>query len=130
MIHAGDFATERTYMEIASLGPPLYAVHGNVDDRALQARLPARLEIELENVRIGIVHDAGRRVCRTERLNASFPDADCVIFGHSHVPEHRHTEDLQIFNPGSPTERRRAPWRSMGIAELERGKARLRHLRL
>jgi hypothetical protein len=85
-----------------------------LDDRAL--------EIELEGVRIGIIHDAGRRVGRTERLRASFPDADCIIFGHSHAAEHRHAEDLQIFNPGSPTERRRAPWRSMGIAELERGK--------
>ena len=37
-----------------------------------------------------------------------FPEADAVIFGHSHLPLHEAREGFQVFNPGSPTERRRA----------------------
>lgn len=130
LIHAGDFVTEQAFSEIASLGVPLHAVHGNVDEPALQARLPAELEVELAGVRIAVVHDAGARIGRWERLRARFPEADCVIFGHTHQPEHRRSPDFEIFNPGSPTERRRAPSRSMGIAEIDRGKARFQHIQL
>jgi putative phosphoesterase len=130
VIHAGDFTTEQVWAEIASLGPPLHAVHGNVDEPALRAQLPERVEIEIESIRIGIVHDAGPRSSRGERLRAWFPAADCVVFGHSHLPEHDYERDLVLFNPGSPTERRRAPTHSMGIAELEYGEARFRHIPL
>jgi uncharacterized protein len=44
------------------------------------------------------------------------------VFGHSHLPLHERTEDgFQIFNPGSPTERRRAPVHTMGMARVEDG---------
>jgi putative phosphoesterase len=128
VIHAGDFTTVQAWAEITSLGPPLHAVHGNVDEPALRAQLPGRVEVEIESIRIGIVHDPGPRSSRVERLRAWFPKADCVVFGHSHLPEHDREGDLVLFNPGSPTERRRAPTHSMGIAELERGEARFRHI--
>jgi putative phosphoesterase len=130
VIHAGDFVTEAALAEIESLGRSLYAVHGNVDEPALRERLPARTEVELEGVRIGVIHDAGPAAGRRERLRAKFPDASCVIFGHTHVPEHVCGDGFQIFNPGSPTERRRATHRAMGIVEVAGGEARFRHLRL
>ena len=63
-------------------------------------------------------------------MRREFPDADAVVFGHSHMPLHEHEGGFQIFNPGSPTERRRAPARSMGIALIENGRIEFEHVLL
>jgi putative phosphoesterase len=130
VVHAGDFTTVAAYEEIAAIGPELIAVHGNVDERALRELLPERTEVEVAGARIGLIHDAGPRKGRLARLRRAFPDADAVIFGHSHLPLHACEQGFQIFNPGSPTERRRAPTHTMGIAEVESGAIRFRHLTL
>jgi uncharacterized protein len=130
VIHAGDFVTSAVLEEIEALGPPVHAVHGNVDEPALRQRLPETLELEVSGARVAAIHDAGPRRGRAERLRAQFPDADCVIFGHSHMPEHIRVGAFQIFNPGSPTERRRAPSRSMGMLEILGGEIALRHVPL
>jgi predicted phosphodiesterase len=71
------------------------------------------------------VHDAGPAPGRLGRLRARFPDADVVVFGHSHTPLHERAADgFQIFNPGSPTERRRAPRHTMGVADVREGEVR------
>ena len=67
---------------------------------------------------------------RLPRLRRAFGDADAVVFGHSHMPLHQRDGGFQIFNPGSPTERRRAPTRSMGLARVERGRVSFRHVAL
>jgi putative phosphoesterase len=108
VIHAGDFSNEGIYEEISGWSRELVAVHGNVDDAALRRRLPERLEVEIEGARVGLVHDAGPRRGRLERLRRAFPDAHAVVFGHSHMPLHETSAEpggrgFQIFNPGSPT---------------------------
>jgi uncharacterized protein len=130
LIHAGDFSTAAAYEEIAAIGPELVAVHGNVDDAALLARLPSQIVIEREGARIGLIHDAGPARGRLARLRREFPEADAVVFGHSHIPLREREGGFEIFNPGSPTERRRAPHRSMGLARIEAGRVRFRHLEL
>jgi putative phosphoesterase len=131
VIHAGDFSTVSALAEIEALcGGPLVAVHGNVDDAELRRRLPERTEVELAGVRIGVVHDAGRARGRLARLRRAFPEADAVVFAHSHLPLHERDGEFQIFNPGSPTERRRAPTRTMGIATIRDGHVRVRHIKL
>jgi hypothetical protein len=99
---------------------PLVAVHGNVDDAELRQTLPERTTVTTPGgARIGIVHDAGPARGRLERLRKAFPDAHAVVFGHSHIPLHDQAPDgFQIFNPGSPTERRRAPRHTMGLARV------------
>jgi predicted phosphodiesterase len=77
-----------------------------------------------------MIHDAGQRTGRLARMRARFKDADAVIFGHSHLPLHEEAAGFQIFNPGSPTERRRAPHRSMGEATVAEGSIEFRHLAL
>jgi putative phosphoesterase len=120
IIHAGDFTTADVLMELEALGPPVEAVHGNVDSWELVRRLPVEKTLRLAGNSIGIVHDAGPRAGRLARLRKAFPDADAVVFGHSHMPLHeRDDSGFQIFNPGSPTERRRAPNRTMGVARVE-----------
>jgi predicted phosphodiesterase len=95
-----------------------------VDEPSLRRELPARRLVEAERARIGMLHDAGPRQGRLDRLRAAFPDAGAVVFGHSHLPLHEESGGFQIFNPGSPTERRRAPTRSMGLANVEDGRIR------
>ena len=121
LIHAGDFSTAAALEEIAALGPELVAVHGDVDDAELRRRLPERTVVEVEGARIGVVHDAGPRRGRLARMRRAFADANAVVFGHSHLPLHESEDGFQIFNPGSPTERRRAPSHTMGIAVVDGG---------
>jgi uncharacterized protein len=114
VIHAGDFSAASVLEELKALCPTVHAVHGNVDDATLREALPERLEVNLDSHRVAVVHDAGPTRGRLVRMRAMFPDADAVIFGHGHLPLHEKQGGFQIFNPGSPTERRRAPRRSMG----------------
>ena len=84
--------------------------------------LPAERVVEAGGARIAMVHDAGPARGRLERLRRTFAErADAVVFGHSHMPLHEEARGFQIFNPGSPTERRRAPAHTMGLAHVEDG---------
>lgn len=122
IIHAGDLTAFSALEELRAYGP-VAAVYGNVDDASVRADLPSALELELGGVRLGLVHDAGRRVGRLQRLRRRFPRADAVVFGHSHLPLHERSEDgFQIFNPGSPTAKRRSPRHTMGVATCEMGR--------
>ena len=130
ILHAGDVVQASVLAQIESLGPPVSAVHGNVDSAELCRRLPAERTIAAGGARIGIVHDAGPARGRLERLRGRFPDANAVVFGHSHVPLHERDAGFQIFNPGSPTDRRGQPRHTMGVAEAEGGRLRFEHVTL
>lgn len=121
LLHTGDVADLATLRMLQELGPPLHAVHGNVDAADVRAALPEERVVDLDGVRIAMVHDAGPAGGRLERMRRRFPDAQAAIFGHSHLPLHEQSGGFQIFNPGSPTERRRAPAHTMGLAEVEGG---------
>jgi uncharacterized protein len=132
LLHAGDFVTVEVLRELEAIGPPVVGVHGNIDSPELRRLLPAERVVEVGGVRIGMVHDAGPRVGRLGRVRRHFGDrADAVIFGHSHLPLYERGDDgFQIFNPGSPTERRRAPAHTMGLAHVEAGAVRFELLEL
>jgi putative phosphoesterase len=118
ILHAGDLIEASVLAHLETLGPPVHAVRGNVDSAELQARLPATRIVEAAGARIAMVHDAGPAAGRLARLRARFADADAVVFGHSHLPLLEERDGFAIFNPGSPTERRRAPHHTMGIATV------------
>src|SRR4029079_4872256 len=110
--------------EIEALGPPVAAVHGNVDTEELRQRLPEARVVNAADVKIAMVHDAGPSYGRLERMRARFPEADAVVFGHSHIPLHEERDGFQIFNPGSPTDKRRQPDFTRGVAQIEDGRIR------
>ena len=119
ILHAGDFTTVAVLRELEALGPPVAAVLGNVDEAALADLLPAERIVRAGRARIAMVHDAGPAGGRLGRLRRRVPGADAVVFGHSHIPLHeRAPEGFQIFNPGSPTDRRRQPRHTMGCARV------------
>ncbi len=123
IIHAGDFVALSVLQELQSLGAGnVVGVHGNVDGADVRAALPEAALVSRGGVAIAVVHDAGPSVGRLARMRRRFAQADAVVFGHSHVPLHEHGRDgFQLFNPGSPTERRRSPKHTMGIATIRDG---------
>jgi uncharacterized protein len=121
ILHAGDFMELPVLEELQALGPTVCAVRGNVDSAELQARLPLTRVVTAEGIKIAMVHDAGPSDRRLDRLRRRFPDAAAVVFGHSHIPLLERDAGFAIFNPGSPTERRRAPNHTMGLATIDHG---------
>src|ERR1700760_3717915 len=132
IVHAGDCASAAAFDELERLGPPVIAVHGNQDDARLRSLLPAARVMDADGASIGLLpHDAGPAKGRLARMRRRFPDCEAVVFGHSHIPLHETADDgFQIYNPGSPTERRRAPHVTMGIAEIRDGRVELKLLTL
>jgi putative phosphoesterase len=121
IIHAGDLNSLAFLDELRGFGPPVEAVYGNADAPELRGRLPRQLELELEGVRIGVVHIPGPAAGRAQRLTQRFPGCGAVIFGHTHLPLVERAGATWLLNPGSPTERRSGPSCSMLVLELAEG---------
>ena len=123
LLHAGELMTVEVLRDLEAIGPPVAAVHGNMDTAELRRLLPAERVVEAAEARIAMLHDAGPRTGRLRRMRRRFGDrAGAVVFGHSHMPLHERAPDgFQVFNPGSPTERRRAPVHTMGMARADGG---------
>ncbi|HEV8623914.1 MAG TPA: metallophosphoesterase family protein [Acidimicrobiia bacterium] len=120
VLHAGDVVTAAVLEELAGLAPTL-AVLGN-NDTELVGRLPEQRVFTVDGLQIAMVHDSGARKGREARLRRRFPTADLVVFGHSHIPIDAPGLDGQrLFNPGSPTERRRQPAHTFGRLRIHGG---------
>lgn len=119
--HVGDLV-DVDVLDVLEALVPVTAVCGNVDDGAVAARLPERADVEFDGVRVALVHDAGPSQRRHARLREWFPGAGVLLYGHSHMPELTHLPDGTIVcNPGSPTQRRRAPTHTVAWLELADG---------
>jgi putative phosphoesterase len=124
ILHAGDVCTAEVLHELAAFAP-VRVVLGNNDGPDVRAwGAPWSLALDLDSLQVGMVHDAGPRAGRLRRLRRTFPTADLVVFGHSHIPLDLEDEELglRIFNPGSPTDRRRQPQGTMGLLQVDRGR--------
>lgn len=120
IIHAGDIVTGHLLDELSGYAP-VHAVLGN-NDRELVGVVPEELSIELGGVRVSVVHDSGPSKGRPTRLHRRFPDAQLVVFGHSHIPMLVTGVDGQrLCNPGSPTQRRVQPHHTMAVIDLGDG---------
>jgi uncharacterized protein len=122
IIHAGDFQSEETYKELADLRE-LAGVFGNTDDPEIKGILPQSRICLVQGVKIGIVHGDGKGKTTEKRARAAFDrdEVDMIIFGHSHIPYLRYHEGVLLFNPGSPTDKRKMPMFSHGVMEIGNG---------
>ncbi len=127
ILHAGDLLVEDVLYELEHYAP-VRAVKGNVD--GWEVRLPETLEFEAGGVSIAMVHDSGPKKGRRERMKKWFPGARVVVFGHSHMPLLEDEGGLMLLNPGSPTQRRRAPNHTFALLRVEGGKVRAEILTL
>jgi putative phosphoesterase len=121
ILHAGDVVAESVLEELLAIGPPVHAVHGNMDEPALRERLPSTLVVDAAGLSIAMTHDPGPRAGREERLVRRFPGCAAVVYGHTHQPQVARAGKTWILNPGSPTERRRAPTHTMLVLEAVDG---------
>ncbi len=119
ILHAGDVLTVDLLDRLADHAP-VHAVLGN-NDVTLRRELPETRQVELDGLKVAMIHDSGPRAGRASRMRRRFPDADVVVYGHSHLPDDSEEDGQRLFNPGSCTERRRAPYRTFGWWEVRGG---------
>jgi uncharacterized protein len=122
ILHAGDVCTADVLVQLSQYAP-VHAVLGNNDGPDVAAwGAPTELEIELAGLHVGMIHDSGQAAGRLRRMRAAFPAAALVVFGHSHIPLDASGDGLRIFNPGSPTDRRRQPHGTLGVLDIDGGR--------
>ncbi|MEU0114177.1 metallophosphoesterase [Streptomyces bobili] len=123
VVHAGDWVDTDTLDLLESRSRRLIGVSGNNDGPELRARLPETACADLGGLRLGVVHETGPAQGREARCAARFPDLDVLVFGHSHIPwDTTAPGGLRLLNPGSPTDRRRQPYRTYLTAVAEAGR--------
>ncbi|MPZ81994.1 MAG: YfcE family phosphodiesterase [Actinophytocola sp.] len=121
ILHAGDVCVPSVLDELAGFAP-VHAVAGNNDGPDVLAwGAPETLDLDLAGLRVAMIHDSGPKDGRTARMRRLFPEADLVVFGHSHIPLDETGHGVRIFNPGSPTDRRRQPHGTVGVLEIAGG---------
>ncbi|MBY8848310.1 MULTISPECIES: metallophosphoesterase family protein [Saccharothrix] len=121
ILHAGDVCVAPVLDELAQYAP-VTAVRGNNDGPDVAAwGAPDTVELDLAGLRVAMVHDSGQATGRTARMRRRFPDADLVVFGHSHIPLDLTGDGVRVFNPGSPTDRRRQPHGTIGLLDVADG---------
>jgi putative phosphoesterase len=119
VLHAGDWVDEATLDAIDARATRLIACFGNNDGPGLRARLPEIAYADLAGLRLAVLHDSGPSTGRTERMAVRFPDVDLLVFGHSHIPwDTTAPSGLRLLNPGSPTDRRRQPYKTFMTATI------------
>jgi putative phosphoesterase len=110
VVHAGDWVDAATLDLLEQRSRRLVGVWGNNDGPELRRRLPEVARVELAGIRFAVVHETGPATGREARADQDFPDADVLVFGHSHIPwDSVSPQGLRLLNPGSPTDRRRQP---------------------
>lgn len=122
VVHAGDWVSVDLLDAIERRATRLIGVAGNNDGPELHRRLPEVARAELGGLRLAVVHETGQAKGREQRCAAAYPDADVLVFGHSHIPfDGVATTGLRLLNPGSPTDRRRQPHHTYLTAEIRDG---------
>jgi uncharacterized protein len=122
VLHAGDWVDEAFLDRLESRCVRLVGVYGNNDGPGLRARLPEVADVELDGLRVAVVHETGPATGREQRCEARFPGRDLLVFGHSHIPWDTVTPGgLRLLNPGSPTDRRSQPYATFMTADVQRG---------
>jgi putative phosphoesterase len=123
VVHAGDWVDEATLDLLLARAPAVLGCAGNNDGPELHARLPVVARERIEGVRLGVVHETGPAAGREQRMDEAYPDLDLLVFGHSHIPWDTTTaRGLRLLNPGSPTDRRRQPFRTYLTVVLDEGR--------
>ncbi|MCC8246620.1 metallophosphoesterase family protein [Saccharothrix luteola] len=124
ILHAGDVCVAAVLDELAQYAPVIAVCGNNDGPDVVEWGAPETVEVDLAGLRVAMIHDSGQATGRVARMRRRFPEADLVVFGHSHIPMDVTGEGvgaLRVFNPGSPTDRRRQPHGTVGLLDIEDG---------
>ncbi|MCL3820239.1 metallophosphoesterase family protein [Aeromicrobium wangtongii] len=122
ILHAGDVCVPSVLDDLAAYAP-VHVVLGNNDGPDVAAwGAPETLQLELDGLQVAMIHDSGQKQGRAARMRRQFPEADLVVFGHSHIPWDTQEGGQRLFNPGSPTDKRRQPRGTMGQLVIDAGR--------
>jgi uncharacterized protein len=121
ILHAGDIGSLDLLAELETVAP-VTAVYGNTDDFDVRSRVPRVARLELDGFDIVVTHGDQFGSPTPEKLNAEFPEAQILVFGHTHRPVLTIVDVVvTAMNPGSAGPRRFKIPPSVGILELEAG---------
>jgi hypothetical protein len=121
ILHAGDVGPDDLLTELETLAP-VTAVYGNTDGFDIRRRCPQVAQLELDGFYVTVTHGDQFGSPAPEVLHASFPDADIIVYGHTHRPLLELVDrTVTVMNPGSAGPRRFDLLPSVGIMELETG---------
>jgi len=131
ILHLGDWVDMVVYDQLAALAP-VEGIAGNNDGWDIIQKFGERKILQLDGVRIGMVHGhtpySGKGTDGNALKAFADEEVDCILFGHSHQPLMRNENGILLFNPGSPTDKRREPLYSFGILDIEDGAISARHV--
>jgi uncharacterized protein len=122
ILHAGDVCTAKVLDELSGYAP-VRAVLGNNDlEEVADWGAPPTQQFDIDGLPVALIHDSGRASGRLRRMHAMFPAAELIVFGHSHIPLDASDAGVRIFNPGSPTDKRRQPHPTLGVVDVADGR--------
>lgn len=132
ILHAGDIVGPQVLEELEVHGFEVQAVRGNMDVHPGLGNLPLTRTLELGGVTVGVCHGAGSAGSVRRKLIQAFAGKlpQVVVYGHTHDAADTVEGGVRFVNPGSPTDRRFARFRSVGMLTLEAGRADFRIIRL
>lgn len=122
ILHAGDVCTAHVLDELAEYAPVRVVLGNNDAAEVADWGAPPKLEFDIDGLPVGMIHDSGPAAGRLRRMRVAFPGAELVVFGHSHIPLDVSDQHLRIFNPGSPTDKRRQPHGTLGVLTVTRSR--------
>lgn len=124
IVHAGDLVELSVLDKLKTLSE-VKAVHGNMDSLRVKNILPPRLLLDVQGLKIGVMHGLGPSFSVPQKVLSAFePRPDIIIFGHSHKPICKGENGTLLFNPGSATDKVLSKNGTYGIIEFSDGKIR------
>lgn len=124
----GDLTTMNIYELF--LHKDVVAVSGNMDDGEVKGELPFKRIVEINGFKFGLIHGWGPPIQIEERIAKEFSDVDCIVYGHTHCSDNKKRNGVMFFNPGSPTDKRFAPFNSIGILNVTKDRIEGRIIKL
>lgn len=117
ILHAGDIVELSVLDDLRAIAP-VEAVAGNVDSAEVQVRLPSKKIIPIGNFTVGLIHGKYKLNVQQEMIRKEFDNVDLIVYGHSHQPFWGVIDGVYFLNPGSPTDKRHAPYNSVALLEV------------
>ena len=117
ILHAGDIVELSVLDELTAIAH-VEAVAGNMDGSEVHLKLPSKKIISIGGYSVGLIHGKYRIDVQREMIMKEFSAVDLIVYGHSHTPFWGKVGDVYFLNPGSPTDKRHAPYNSVALLHI------------